>query len=209
MKRRAGGGFTLVEILLSTALVVVVSMIVHTLYRTVLLMREAQGGPASREEHAQQVLASLGRELAAGLRVDDEKLPFFLELNREGFSELAFTALGRGSAEPDPFWAHPVSLSYRVDTARGGALLRISRPMSGPGANGPFLTNTVIGAVAVFEVSALTGGEFKPDYKSGPQSGWPAACKVRLGLRGEPGAPREAVFEIPLATEIQGTLERR
>ena len=58
-------------------------------------------------------------------------------------------------------------------------------------------------------MTALSGKEFKKEYKSGPESGWPAACKVRIGFKGETPAAREAVFEIPLAAEVQGTVERR
>lgn len=204
---RRPAGFTLVEVLLSAALMAVVAMIVYTLHRTVAVLRETQAGPVTVEERLQQVLAGIGRDLAGGIRVDEENRPFALAKDIRGHAMLAFPTLDRPAVEPDPLWARPLGVEYRVDPGLG--LLRVTRPLSGPGATGPFATNVLVKSVAVFSVQALAGSEFKEEWKSGKDSAWPSACKVRLGLAGESAAAREVVLDLPLSFTVESTRERR
>jgi type II secretory pathway component PulJ len=209
MNPRPRAGFSLVEALLSVALVAVVALIVFTLHRTVLAVRETQTGPATREESATRALLELGRDLSAGARVDEERLPFRLDSGPEGFSRLRFTVLARDPTEPDPFWSFPETVEYRVEPGAEPALQRISRPLSGPAAKGPFRTNTLVRGVAVFQIEALVGENFQPEAAPGPDDAWPRASQVRLGLQGDASAPRETVLEISLGLEVKNRLERR
>jgi prepilin-type N-terminal cleavage/methylation domain-containing protein len=206
MKSRAG--FTLVEILLSALLVGVVAMIVHTLYRTVLLVRATQAGPVSREETLTGLLAALGRDLAGGVRVNEEKIPFELKKEPAEFSQLRLPVLRSSGSEVDGFWSTPSLVEYRVDPDGGSRLLRISRPLSGPGAGGPFTTNEVLRGVSLFRVEALSGEEWKTDWKSGPESAWPIACRVRIAGDGGPASAQEMILEVPSALSVSSSIER-
>ena len=172
---------TLIEILLALSIAILVVAVVLSLYRTVSATASGQ----NRRKTGAEITASLHNLLTRDLTTviapaEDELCRFSLESDEAGFSKIAFARARADEAETDKRWFTVEQVAYQViDTsAYTVALVRVTRPILGPGALQAAETNVVATGVQEFQLRAFDGADW---YESWPQRE-SAAAPQAVGL---------------------------
>jgi prepilin-type N-terminal cleavage/methylation domain-containing protein len=179
-------GMTLIEIVLAVAIAVVVVTLVLSVYHTVTVtlqrQQERQAGPAAAAAAAQQLAHDLACTFAAW---NDPAMVFSLSVSNEADSEISFCTAVLPEGETDPRWFELQQVAYRVaaDPARERALTRESRPLVGPGAMSPPVTNLLATGIEQFRVTAFDGTNWSESWPLPGASACPRAARIEIRAR--------------------------
>lgn len=176
--------FTLIELLVALAIAVLVAGILVTLYRTATRTVVDQGSRARGPHAASVALDQLADDLArAVLQVSSSN--DWLTLESAGVSNaiLAFCTLEPAhGTEPD--WAIALRVRYQLeaDGSTATRLVRLHRPLTGPGSLGGWQTNVLVPDAETFSVLLFDGAEWLPMWagKAG-DSRRPQAARISIG----------------------------
>ena len=188
MKRRSPrAGFTLIEILVVSLIVVVVAAIVLVLYQTVNGVRSAQGNITQGSSALGQALRLLSRDLACSYLTDQEGTAWLMTEavpDDRVSSSLQFAATLRDVAEDDYAWNTVQTLQYYVDDRNfeEPTLLRVSRPLVGIDSMRPAITNELVRNVKAFTLEAYDGKDWQPEWSSADAEGLPQAVKLSIEM---------------------------
>jgi prepilin-type N-terminal cleavage/methylation domain-containing protein len=179
-------GMSLIEVLLSVAivalLVTLVLSVYHTVTATLRSQQERQAGPAA----AADALARMSRDLACTFTAwKDESTRFLLSpagTNQGPGSAVSFCTAIRPAGETDPLWFELERVAYRVtvDEHREPVLVRERRPLAGPGSDAPPVTNTLAVGVEQFRVTVFDGTNWCESWPGAGSAVCPRAARIEL-----------------------------
>jgi type II secretory pathway component PulJ len=208
------GGWTLLELLLALGVGVLITGVMYAIYSTAVRVKEDQQGRRSGPHRTAEILHQLSDDLTrAWLPKDDEAGVFVLDPAPAGIGgapTLSFTTMVADAHDPDPRWADAVAVRYQpLRAAAGIELLRVHRPLAGPGAAQDPVTNR-LGLVEAFEVKVFDGAEWLDAYRSEDTDLLPAAVRLTLDLPDHRGPSPALTTEvmIPFGLKVSSTLQR-
>lgn len=185
--RYAREGFTLIEILIVSMIVVVVAGIVLVLYQTVNTVRETQGDISEGNAALGQAMRVISRDLACSYTSKQEGAEFVLKASNQSdqkSSALGFVATLRDTTENELSWSETTAIQYYVDSENyvEPTLLRVSQSLVGPGAESPPVTNELVRDVKLFSMEVFDGEKWSGDWSSQDEEGLPLAAKISIDV---------------------------
>ena len=221
MSRHAGtarrlphrSGMTLIELILAIAIASLVISLVLTVYRTVSVTMLGQEERRRGADAVADAVERIARDLVCTFAPkSDNSCLFVLDRGAPASKSphLSFCAAVVPEGETDLRWFDLHRVTYRVDVEGGSApvLLRESRPLSGPGALAPAVTNVLAREVESFRVFAYDGTEWKDDWPPG-LAGCPRAARVELTARHGSGTKTfQTEVLIPAGNPVTSTVQR-
>lgn len=211
----ARNGFTLVELLVALVIAVLVAVVIVGLYgvatRTIYDQQQRARGPHAASTALDQLQNDLGR---AFLLASDTNELFTLTDSGTGSATKAATQLSFLTFDPledgEPDWALCRSVQYRLEaggTSAAAALVRIHRPLTGPGSLEPPFTNILSREVETFSVEVFDGTAWRSEWTPNPSDARrPQLVRVELGSSKWPA--QRAEFLIPASLSLTTSLIR-
>ncbi len=212
---RHRAGLTLIEILLATAIAVLVIAVVFSTFHMVSVtlrgQQERRAGPDAAARALEQLTADL-----AGTWVsrDDDLCSFRLtppEPPTSADSQLSFCRSRPPDGEKDPRWFEVARVAYRVIEApeSGKALVRESETVFGPDSAPAVTTNVLAEGIERFLVSAYDGAAWKTDWSPKDARDCPRAARVELEARCGGGTRTlQTDLFIPIGNAVSSTVNR-
>ena len=184
-------GFTLIEILIVSMIIVVVASIVLVLYQTVDSVRLTQNNITDTSAALGQAMRLMSRDLSCSYGTGQEGAEFILTAAEERdrtSSTLGFTASLRDVAEEELDWSTTEVIRYYVDRVHypEPTLLRVSHNLNGPETGRPAVTNELVRNVRLFNADVYDGEKWKNEWSSRDEEGLPEA--IQFSIEMETGA---------------------
>jgi type II secretion system protein J len=206
-------GFTLLELLVSLAIVAILALAQAAPFQRTLTSRELAESAMERSNAARLTLQRLAEELTGAVSVDGARQKFSLvdrTFDRPA-SELTFltTAARRVRGGPqDPIEVVRYRLEPGPPDAQGGLLFKDQLP-SVAAEGTPFTENVILEDVVAFTVRVLPdGGEWLPTWQAGENKVQiPRAVELLLALAdGTPDPPvYRLLVDLPMGGERAGS----
>ena len=168
-----GTGFTLVELLVALALAVVITGLVFVMLGIVNTARRGQSARALCRDTVGRVLQQVAGNLErAFVFSQDEATPFQLARGAAASNavlELSFARTAPLPGETNLCWAEVSRLTYRLveNDLSNNTLYCLSRPLAGPGAIQPAVTNQIYQGLENFAVQLFDGKDWQDDWGGG------------------------------------------
>lgn len=218
MRRHPAAGFTLIELGLAISVGVLLLGVLFSFYvmvsRTVAAQQDRR-----RMAGADHALEQLTRDFLGIRRFSDHDAGGFLLVAEDGRrgsrSRLSFCTVRPVERRPvsettDRRWMELVDVEYALEEAprEPGRLIRIERPLAGPDAMNPPLTNRLVEGIDRFIVEVRVDDEWTRDLHVPADDldhAWPVAARIRIEpARGAADArPREIQVLLPAGWRIE------
>ena len=216
--RHVRRGFTLVELLVALVIAVLVASALVALYRTATRTVADQGARARGPHAASRALDQLAEDLGRAVlntTVTNESLVLEqgdTQAGPGGNTRLSFSTLDPVAGD-EPDWTLARQVSYRVESEGrpSPALVRVHRPLTGPGSLDAPVTNVLVPDVEVFRVALLEGSEWHTNWAGRAGDGRrPQAARVIIGSARWTGDPpvQQADLMIPAGLSVTSRLVR-
>ena len=158
-------------------------------------------------------LEQLSRDLACTFaRDDDPSCSFNLAPpeSETGSPTLGFCTAVVPDGEKDLRWFMLERATYQVEDKGGtGRLVRVSYPLTGPGASAPPVTNELATGIERLAVHAFDGSAWKTKWPFDGSAVCPKAARIEIVARcGEQSRRYQTEVLIPVANVITSTLVR-
>lgn len=160
---------TLIEILLALSIAILVVAVVLSMYQTVSATASGQSRRNNSAEMVSSIRALLTRDFSTVVVPAEDKLCMFtLGPDESGFSKIAFARARADEGATDARWFTIEQVSYQIieNTSATNSLVRVRRPILGPGAREPAETNLIAAGVSGFHIRAYDGADW---YETWPQ----------------------------------------
>ena len=196
--RKSRRGMTLIEILLALSIAILVVAVVLSMYQTVSATASGQNRRKNSAEMASSIRALLIRDFSTAVAPAEDKLcTFTLGPDEAGFSKIAFAHTRTEEGETDARWFTIEQVAYQIVEAASStnALVRIRRPILGPGALEPAETNVIAAGVQEFQIRAYDGADWYEKWPQQESSATPQAVSLALGFQ-EGGKQQRIATEI-------------
>lgn len=209
--RNARRGWSLVELVLASAIAVVLGLIVLTVFRTVAMVRETQQGISVGEAARYAASIQLVDDVTNCFKAEIDDSTFLLREGaavagmRERPSRLQLSTYVRMPGEPDPEWHMPVEVIWQVREEKQEALLeRVERPLSGPDVDHA-QTNVLARAIQGFRIEARQADGWVSEFEPGKDLSWPEEIRFRINTEAEEDWTR---VYIPVAIRVPSSIDR-
>ena len=183
-KRR---GFTLIEILIVSMIIVVVAGIILVLYQTVVGVQRTQQQMAQGSAALGQAMRIMTRDLACSHISEQPGTEFILttavKTDRRS-SSVAFCATLADQSASELSWNQTVSITYFVDELHypEPTLLRVSRNLVGVDHRTDSITNELVRNVEFFEMKVFNGKEWVSEWSSEDEEALPQAAQLAIEM---------------------------
>ena len=167
---------TLVELLVAVVIAVLLIAVIFSTYRTASVVTGGQKLRAAEAHAAAAALEQAQNDLMRAFIPSGDDACAIVLTQAESRASISFCMMEMPENESDLRWARAESVAYRVEHAR---LLKIARPLTGPGSADGVKTNALAEGVDKFAVQLFDGFEW--------QDHWPVSTNVK---------PRAAKLEI-------------
>jgi len=208
--QKESSGFTLIETMLSLAIIMIVLGVVYTAYQTVQTVRHST---LKREQGAFAAMKSvntLARDLSCGLTLNDSSPALILQEAdpTSDMSSLSFYTTTPGTDPVSPLtWYTIEQVHYYVNTAvEPMGLIKETARMIGTNIT-TVITNVLLQDVVEFDVSAYFNGEWLSSWSSTVGTPWPEAMKILLHIPSVE-EPYETEVYLPIGHVITSSLSR-
>ena len=177
-------GFTLIESLLSVAVVILVLAIIYSAYHTVLAVQSSTSNTEQGPSAAMETLSQLTRDIMCGIPVENSCLIAPASASNSCASIELITAIPDEQHADTLRWHSIQRVSYvaRPATPNRWALYRESHPLLGPLAS-TTITNLLLNNLEYLSFSALQDDTTFPEWQSSTDTPWPQAITVVLQLK--------------------------
>lgn len=203
-------GMTLIELLLAIAIGVVLVTILVSLYRTVASTVAGQERRARGPHAAARALDALRGDFGRMLvPLEDPACVFTVVAVEPGRSILHLCALRAPEGDPDPDWAQPEQVDYRIDSAEGytSALVRVTTPASGEGSLDGARTNLLVPEASHFAVSIFDGATWHTVWPPA-EDGAARPRAARVDIAWGAGDPARADILLPTSISVTSSVLR-
>ncbi len=214
-------GFTLVELLVALALAVVISGLILTTLALANQTRRSHAGRAACRAATGRVLQQLANDLERTfLFPKNEDTAFQLTRGAAASNavwELSFARTAAAAGASDLRWAEVARVTYRLveENLTNLTLTCASRPLAGPAAFQPPVTNAVFAGLEQCEVRLFDGQQWQDTWIGGGGSTNGAPRAARLTVAAQRGSARHVAttevllpislkFEPPKRDKVQG-----
>lgn len=198
--RGTAAAFTLLEVLLSTAIAAVVAALAWSLYFSVHRTLRGQQDRLAGHDRVHTAFVQLKRDLMNAAPVNQGTNQWFQLTNVKGvsgLSRLQFARLQRLTGESDPRWSELVATRYEVNPDQG--LERRTWRLAGP-------TNETVELLlpgeVTFHIEALYQKQSFLEWPSGGVKGMPNGIQVELRVASEP-EPVKGRILIPVGLRVK------
>lgn len=208
MQQRSPNAFTLVEVLLATAIVVVVAALAWSLLSSTSAAVGRQAARALGPQAAARALETIRADLTGlFLPPDDEACALVLRPAGADPFLLSFCTIRATGRTPDLVWTEPQRVEYVLarEENRPAALLRVTHSLSGPVAAS---TNVVLDRVAQFRLELGDGAAWHaawppPEAESTP----PRIARVAVQIE-EGGDVVDVDYWLPAGHSVTSRIVR-
>jgi prepilin-type N-terminal cleavage/methylation domain-containing protein len=221
MSRRAGtvhrrlsrSGMTLIELILAIALASLVVTLVFSVYRTVSTTLQGQDDRRRGADAVADAVQKIARDITCTFAPEsDEACKFTLEKgdSAPAASQLSFCTAVLPEGETDLRWFELHRVAYHIgkDSKGGVVLYRENRPLAGPGAFSPPVTNVLATSVESFHISVYNGSEWNDEWGTA-EAGCPRAARIELTATYGTGTKTfQTEVLIPVGNSVSSTVSR-
>jgi type II secretion system protein J len=182
MRYARPSGFTLVELLLATAIAALIAALAWSLLSTTARSVAAQEARASNPAAAARALDRIASDLAALFVPDGDR--GCAPLLEEDGARIGFCAVRAAGRAPDFAWSAPRRIEYRLERDGGAdaALTRIEEALAGPIER---ITNRVLTRVSTFAIELHDGAAWHRAWPPPDASPPPLPRMARISIRTE------------------------
>ncbi|NCC53367.1 MAG: hypothetical protein EOM20_19445 [Spartobacteria bacterium] len=207
-------GFTLLETLLATVIVILILACVYSVWHTAMRVREGQEQRTRGPMAATEAMEMISRDLACAVRPPLPDEPALSLQTAEPLSEalpissiITFFTTRPAPPSLDAGYYTLEKTTYTILLNDDiPVLYSIRQPVVGPGTQEPPRTNPVLSHVSDFNVQVHDGQTWQPAWPPGDaMEALPGAARIRLGLQGKGAAPVTMETETVIAAGMMVT----